>query len=185
MAIELTCHAWRQHAAVRGIQARVRRSPDGALALTFRLDGELALLRVAAPGVPRIAHQLWEHTCFEAFVAVDGAAAYHEFNFAPSGEWAGYAFSSYRNVAGLADDTLAPHLVVRFADDRLELDALVALDRLSPVHARAPLRLGLAAVIELTDGTLSYWALCHPAGKPDFHHADTRVLRLEPTTGEW
>ena len=39
-----------------------------------------------------------------------------------------------------------------------------------------PLRLGLAAVIEASDGTRSYWALRHPAGQPDFHHADAFAL---------
>ena len=116
MAVELTCHPWMRNVAVRAIQARVRRSADGALGLAFRLDGDLPRIRVPAPSAPGIAHQLWEHTCFEAVVAVDGAAAYHEFNFAPSGEWAGYAFSSYREAAGLVDDTLAPHIVVRCAD---------------------------------------------------------------------
>ncbi len=42
------------------------------------------------------------------------------------------------------------------------------------------LRLGLSAVVEANDGTLSYWALRHPPGRPDFHHPDGCVLRLEP-----
>ena len=42
----------------------------------------------------------------------------------------------------------------------------------------APLRLGLSAVIEETDGTKSYWALAHPPGKPDFHHKDCFALTL-------
>jgi 23S rRNA (guanine745-N1)-methyltransferase len=44
-----------------------------------------------------------------------------------------------------------------------------------------PLRLALTTVVELADGapgTLSYWALAHPAGKPDFHHRDGFVLAL-------
>lgn len=36
----------------------------------------------------------------------------------------------------------------------------------------------ITAVIEETDGTKSYWALAHPAGKPDFHHPDGFVLEL-------
>jgi hypothetical protein len=40
------------------------------------------------------------------------------------------------------------------------------------------LRVGLSAVIEANDGTLSYWALKHPAAKPDFHHPDSFVLEL-------
>jgi len=41
------------------------------------------------------------------------------------------------------------------------------------------LRLALAAVVEDERGMLSYWALRHPAGKPDFHHPDAFALELE------
>lgn len=184
-SVSLTCHRSTRTDPVRAIEVRVRRSAPGALSLTFRADGDLARVRVPTPRPPRIAHQLWEHTCFEAFVAVADALAYHEFNFAPSGEWAGYAFRAYREIAGLADESLAPRIAVRTIGDRLELDALVPLDRLFPVHVHASLRLGLSAVIEASDGTRSYWALCHPAGTPDFHHADARALRLEPPGREW
>jgi len=37
---------------------------------------------------------------------------------------------------------------------------------------QVPWRLSLSAVIEQADGRLSYWALAHPPGKPDFHRAD-------------
>ena len=40
--------------------------------------------------------------------------------------------------------------------------------------------LGISAVIEEQDGRLSYWALAHPPGKPDFHHRDCFALRLPP-----
>ncbi len=36
----------------------------------------------------------------------------------------------------------------------------------------------ITAVIEEADGTKSYWALAHPAEKPDFHHPDGFVLEL-------
>lgn len=39
-------------------------------------------------------------------------------------------------------------------------------------------RAAITAVIEEADGTKSYWALAHPAGKPDFHHPDGFVLEL-------
>jgi hypothetical protein len=41
---------------------------------------------------PRRAEELWQTTCFEAFMRVHGAEAYREWNFAPSGVWAAYAF---------------------------------------------------------------------------------------------
>lgn len=177
-SVELLCHPWTPCQVVDGIRVSVSRSTHDLLALTFCVTGDVTRIRVPPLCLPRIAHQLWEHTCFEAFVTADGALAYHELNFAPSGEWAGYAFAAYREVAGLADEALAPRIAVRSAVDRLELDAALALDRLLPDRPRAPLRLGLAAVIEASDGSLSYWSLRHPAGKPDFHHADAFALRL-------
>src|SRR5579859_5492555 len=178
-SIDLRCHPSTRPETVRAIGVLVRRSACAELQLTFRLDGDIPRIHVPSPGAPRIAAQLWRHTCFEAFIAVEGQAAYHEFNFAPSGEWAVYAFSGYRNGGPLADEMMRPQIAVRSTDRRLELDAVVRLDRLSTIHPRARLRVGLSAVIEASDG-LSYWALRHPADKPDFHDAAGFSLLLEP-----
>jgi hypothetical protein len=177
--IDLRCHPSRRHETVRAIQVLVRRSASAELQMTFRLDGDLRQISIPPPSVPRVATDLWKHTCFEAFIAVEGQSAYHEFNFAPSGEWAVYAFSGYRNGGPLAIQMMRPQIAVRSAGSRLELDCIIRLDRLSAVHSHASLRVGLSAVIEASDG-LSYWALCHPADKPDFHHADGFALVLEP-----
>ena len=177
--IDLRCHPSTRPETVRAIQVLVRRSASAELQMTFRLDGDIRRIWVPSPGVPRIATQLWRHTCFEAFIAVEGQPAYHEFNFAPSGEWAVYAFCGYRNGGPLANEMMRPHIAVRSTDSRLELDSLVRLDGLSAIHPRASLRVGLSAVIEASDG-LSYWALRHPADKPDFHDADGFALLLEP-----
>lgn len=184
-SVELTRHPSTCGGATRGIEVRIRRAASGDLALAFRLGGHLDRIRVPPPGAPRIGAELWRHTCFEAFIAVEGLPAYHELNFAPSTEWGAYAFRRYRDGEPLADETLAPRIAVRTGSEGLELDALVPLHRLSAAHASAPLRLGLAAVIEESDGTCSYWALRHPGGKPDFHHPDAFALRLEPPRGEW
>ena len=39
-------------------------------------------------------------------------------------------------------------------------------------------RIALAAVIEDENGGLSYWALRHPPGKPDFHHPNGFALEV-------
>jgi hypothetical protein len=183
--IPLSCHPSNRCSAVRAIGVRLDRSVSGALALTFRLDGDLARIRIPSPSVPRFDTQLWQHTCFEAFVALEYGAAYHELNFAPSGAWAVYAFRDTRDGEPVADETLAPAIAVRCGGDRLELDALVRVDRLSPAHPTARLRLGLSAVIEEGTGMLSCWALRHPGDKPDFHHPDAFSLQLEPPGREW
>jgi len=178
--LELSCHPRTRADAVHAIRAHVSRAPDGGLRVSFLLTGELSGLRVPAPRAPRVGRDLWRHTCFEAFVAVEGASAYHELNFAPSGEWTVLAFRRYREGEPLDDDVPPPEIVVRTTHDHLELDAVVPLDRLSPSYGSAPLRLALAAVVEETSGGMSYWSLHHPAGKPDFHHDDAFVVRLEP-----
>lgn len=173
-----TCHRDTRSDAVRSIDARVRRLPDGALAVSYALAADLDRLRLPAPRPAGAADPLWAHTCCEIFIARKGFPAYHEFNFAPSGEWAAYAFERYREGARMCDPALDPQVRVRSTEGGLELDALIRLERLSPAHSGACLLLALSAVVEDRDGSLSYWALAHPPGKPDFHHPDAFALEL-------
>jgi hypothetical protein len=179
--IDLRRHPLTRAEAVLAVQVLVSQSSNAELRLTFRLDGDMHKIRIPSSGVPRIAAQLWQHTCFEAFIAVEGQSAYHEFNFAPSGEWAVYAFSSYRHGGLLTNELMRPDIAVRSTDNRLELKSLVRLEGLSAVHPRGSLRVGLTAVVEESDG-LSWWALRHRADRPDFHDADGFALLLEPPT---
>ena len=55
-------------------------------------------------------------------------------------------------------------------EDRLELTATVPAER-------GPLRIGLSVVVEAEN--ISYWALRHAPGKPDFHHPDAFALELQ------
>jgi hypothetical protein len=131
----------------------------------------------AAQQAPARADGLWKHTCFEAFIVDPELPGYHEVNFSPSRQWASYRFSGYRE--GMSpDDVISPPVVdVRRFDDRLELDAMV---HLALPAAVSTLKLALTAVVEDNSGTLSYWALRHAPGKPDFHHPDGFVLELSP-----
>lgn len=177
--VTLARHPESRSEAVRSVGVHVCREPGGALAMTYSLEGDIARLRVPPPRPPRIAHGLWQHTCCECFVALQGRPGYHEFNFAPSGAWAAYAFAKYREGAPLTDEALNPRIVTRGGAEKLELDATISLDRLSSMHPRATLTVALSAVVEDEQGVLSFWALRHPPGKPDFHHRDAFVLELE------
>jgi hypothetical protein len=177
--VDLRCHPSKPTETVGAIAVFVRRTARPELQMTFRIDGDIPRLRIPPAGVVRIGTDLWRHTCFEAFIAIEGEAAYHEFNFAPSSEWTAYELRGYRDGHPMTNERLAPHIVVRSTSSRLEIDATVRLDFLSDTHGRAPLRVGLSAVIEASDG-ISYWALRHPRDKPDFHDADSFALRLGP-----
>lgn len=179
-AVTLACHPESPSEAVQGVAARVRRAPGGALAVTYLVQGDLDRVFVPARGPRRIADGLWQHTCCEIFIARKGLPAYHEFNLSPSGEWAGYAFDSYRERRAGASgaDGRAPQLTVRSAADRLELDAVIRLDDIPTLTPGVELSLALSAVIEEKGGTLSYWALWHPPGRPDFHHPRAFALGI-------
>jgi len=180
--LALVCHPEYRGGAVRRVCARVRRIPEAILAVTYIVEGDLDRVRVPAPRPPRFADRLWRHTCCEIFVARRGLPGYHEFNLSPSGEWAAYAFERYRERApleALREDAPEPKVAVRSTAEKLELEALISLGPLSPGCAHAGLSLALATVVEDEDGALSYWALRHPPGKPDFHHPDAFALQLD------
>ena len=179
-AVKLTCHPDTPTDAVRGLAARVRRMLEGKLAVTYILEADLHRLRVPAAGAPRVAEGLWQHTCCEIFIAGKGLPAYREFNFSPSGEWAAYAFDGYRepSTGGLHAAVPAPQIAVREETGRLELEAVIPLDHIHELHSCTCLSLALSAVVEECDGALTYWALRHPPGKPDFHHPAAFALEL-------
>ena len=171
----LSCHPQTPCQAIQGIDAVITAAPGDVLTLAFVLECDFSRLRIPAPRSPRRVDGLWAHSCFELFVMAGDGPAYREFNVSPSGEWAVYAFRSYREGEAL-DVELAPGVAVRRTSNRLQLDAKIRQDFLPPGR---PLRLGLSAVMEDVDGKLSYWALQHSPGKPDFHHIDAFALQLE------
>ena len=118
------------------------------------------------------ADELWKTTCFEAFLRAEGDAAYREWNFAPSGQWAAYDFTAPRE--GMANANVGAPPYVRVEDNLTwwTLGATIAVDAGQSWH------LGLSAVLEEKDGTKSYWALAHPSEQPDFHHPDCFVAQL-------
>lgn len=155
-------------------------SEDGpGLLLQYTLQGPLAGLRLPPPQASGPADGLWQHSCFEAFLGLAGEAAYREFNFSPSGQWAAYRFSGERVREPSAAPPVKPDLDLQTTADGLSLRVWLPLQALPPVEPGRPWDLGLTAVVETTDGQLSYWALQHPGERPDFHHRGGWLLQLE------
>lgn len=145
----------------------------GRLELDYQLrGGGTRLRRSAGKGTRARAgarrDELWRHTCLELFVRAGDSPAYLELNFAPDGDWAAYGFEGYR--AGQRHIDVSDYLI-QLRPHAEDLQVHVSL--LVPLMAATPRigtwHLGVAAVIEADDGTLSYWALHHPQPQPDFH----------------
>jgi hypothetical protein len=158
---------------VRSLEVHVDRSQSETLRLRYVLNGNLARLQIPSRKPAQRTDELWKHTCFEAFLRDRDGAAYHELNVAPSTEWALYSFNGYRQGRVAADTLHPPAVTVERSAQQLSIDVRLDLKLLPPSRA-----LALAAVIEDENGSLSYWALAHPAGKPDFHHPDSFVLEI-------
>ena len=157
------------------IDVDLERSGPGRLHLRYSVTGDR--LRLSPPSASLRADELWRTTCFEAFIRPGPGVAYYEFNFAPSTQWAVYGFTDARTGMRVADEVAPPRITVLSEPTGFQLDVLLTLDPQAFPPALS-WRLGLSAVIEDIDGGKSYWALAHPAAKPDFHHPDTFALDL-------
>ena len=144
-------------------------------------EGERWHVRYLVEGVAKLllpdlaeairAEDLWQTTCFEAFVGGEGAT-YREYNFAPSGQWAAYAFDGPREGRRNGDD--AVEVWLEGGKDWIAVEAALS-GNFAPTSA-----INLTAVIEEDGDRKSYWALAHPDGPPDFHHRDCFIAHLPP-----
>ena len=149
----------------------------GHLTLRYTVAGAIDDLLLPAFAASGRTDELWPHTCFEVFVRPVFGNAYYEFNFAPSTQWAAYQFTGTREGMYKAD--AAPSCIEAEQDAQsYALSVVLDLSRLDALSDEAPLRLNLSAVIEEANGRKSYWALAHPADKPDFHNPDCFTLEL-------
>ena len=185
-----------------GIEVEVARLNPLRLELRYVLRGAAHKIRTHPPRGSVRTDALWMHTCFEAFLRVGGEEDYLEFNLAPTGDWAAWRFRRYREgmeaAKGMGASILGAEQRRRPMDPqrRAQLEAVgfdtlqrfepsffslrtgISFDRTMGLALDRPWHLGLAAVIEENNGRMSYWALAHPPGKPDFHHPDCFQVEL-------
>lgn len=159
--------------AVTSVSARILGADAFWLRLRWRIDGAEALVVPLFAGKGR-ADGLWQTTCFELFLRPADGHDYCEFNLSPSERWAAYDFSGYRE--GMRERPLErePQAALRLGSSFAIFDAAIPLSALPPEDCA----MNLAAVIEEEGGAKSYWALAHPAHKPDFHDPACFVATL-------
>jgi len=160
----LTAHPAHPPVAITAIEARIIGADEHWLRLRWRIDGVQELVVPPFAGKGR-ADDLWQTTCFELFLSPTGGENYCEFNLSPSERWAAYDFTGYRQ--GMSERPLErePQTAMRLGSSFAIFDAALPLSALP----RDDSAMNLAAVIQEQGGIKSFWALAHPADKPDFH----------------
>lgn len=180
VTLSLHCHPATPPYAVEDINVTVELSPEGRLWLRFYVACELEALVLPVPGEPVRTDGLWESTCFEIFLRRHKEESYFEFNFSPSGQWAAYAFTGYREGGSELPLTGRLQIGLDASDTHFALEAELDMPE---GWLFGPLDINVTAVIEEIGETMSYWALAHPSAKPDFHDGDCFVLGLKAGEG--
>jgi len=175
LSAELRPHPTTPCDAVHRFAATLETQGPHELRIRFRIDADMGRLRFPVPEAARRRDGLWQHSCFESFLRADARDAYYEFNFAPSGDWAAYRFGA-RRAQRSSPELDAPRLAFSRHAAGAELTADISLAALADLAAAAGIHAGVSAVIEADDGRLSYWALAHASGNPDFHDPSTFAL---------
>src|SRR5688500_15027063 len=103
MSQVLKLHPDSRCSAVRQIEVDTARPRADRLVLSYIVTGTMHDILMPSAVPPSRSDDLWQHTCFKAFVRCSSDAEYYEFNFAPSTQWAAYRFSGYRNGKRVLD----------------------------------------------------------------------------------
>jgi hypothetical protein len=181
-ATPLLPHPTTPNEALTSITVEVDSPTSDLLVLYYRVAGDIDRIALPAQAASKAQDLLWKHTCFEAFISLPDSEGYYEFNFAPSSQWAAYRFDDYRQGVQSVVLTPPPRVICRRREGELDIDVdlnLAGIPELAGAISNGrELRLAASAVIEDDQGRISYWALAHPPGKPDFHHRDGFALVL-------
>ncbi len=176
------------HEAFR-VDAHFKTKDAGVFEITHRIiwvademgDASPAPLHLPPPSPSRREDDLWRTTCLEAFfkpntTGVIDDAAYWEINISPSTAWASYFFSDYRTGGYPSTDLVVTDVSVQHKHGMLVTNAHIETRTAEAQSALRTAIVGLSAVLETSDRSLSYWALAHGSAKPDFHHQDSFTL---------
>lgn len=157
------------------IEATIARG-DNILNLNFTITGTIKDISFDKfSNSPERKWNLWEHTCFEMFIASTETSDYFEFNFSPSGNW---------NVFHLDDLRLGikehPHIRITIHPPLIETNSYS--QSIEIVDQNEILKhykqIGITAITKEKE-VAKYWSILHPKKDiPDFHTRESFCLKL-------
>lgn len=178
---------------VSNLTVRIVAATANRIVFRYAMQGRIDQLLLPSGQCNDPGRELWRHTCFEVFFAAAAVPAYLELNCSPANDWVVYRFDDYRRGRRTLHPKPAPQIACRLQSGRFEMDVEIHPEPLisllpaavcedEPAISSTDIRLGLSVVLEDLHGQLSYWALSHSQGKPDFHRQESFVARLPPVS---
>ncbi|BDM78492.1 DOMON-like domain-containing protein [Acaryochloris marina] len=146
------------------------------LAIAYTVSGHLDQVMIPSPSLPTRQFDLWEATCLEFFLGQPHQPHYWEFNLSPAGHWNVFHLEAYRQ--GLQEVEGITELPFHVHHQQTALTLSLTFDLNQIMVASPTLGVGICAVIQSHEQSLTYWALCHPGSEADFHRRDSFILGL-------
>jgi hypothetical protein len=143
----------------------------------YQLSGDLNAVAIPQRTNPPVRRdELWTTTCLELFIGEKGTLPYWEYNLSPNGDWNIYKLTDYRSNLTPEQNYQDLASAMHSGASHFELNVVCPI----PVDLKTSPKLDIAicAVIQLKQGSISYWALNHGGAEADFHRRDGFVLSL-------
>lgn len=114
---------------------------------------------------------LWEQTCFEIFIGVEGEDYYREVNLSPSQAWQAYQFEEYRYPEDIPPQPATDIELDYLKRTHYGLSVSLDLTEFMLTHKvkSENLLIGLAAIFKLENANQHY-AIQHSSPHADFHN---------------
>ena len=152
---------------------------QNTLQINYQLQGD-HMVEVNFPPLSQTSSRkdnLWEATCFELFVTSPESPRYWEYNLSPSGDWAVFRFTDYRE--NKANEPSISNIDIDTETDNSKQFILSSALPLPDMLTAPQLCIGISAVIKNHQGETYYYALEHHNHKPDFHDRKSFTIRIK------
>ncbi|WP_128892581.1 hypothetical protein [Erythrobacter sp. HKB08] len=167
---QLVLHPHCEAGPIEHVSAEIEPTAQGCRA-RFRLQGDIANIKIPEPAMSERMDNLWKTTCFEIFWQPRGDSYYREFNLSPSSRWACYDFDDFRlNSRDAPVEAIS--ISCSHSDGELVLETEIASELPLPADV------ALNAIVEDMQGRIQFWAPAFPDGKPEFHSETCRQIHI-------
>lgn len=153
-----------------GVSADLHIVDSETLDIFFRWNDPAKEITFAAEPKAGRHLNLWQQTCFEAFIQPVGQKKYFEVNLSIQKAWNVFTFQDYRAPQPPTELNGAEVIQFDVTDSELKVRLKFKGQEFKNI------KVSLCAVVVLQDKGTTYWSNRHADQKPNFHHFDSFII---------